>query len=309
MDKREHKEKNYNISKYFDKTYDVIKQEDYKIFVKDKNISSSTKESLLHKKRNIPRNEESRKKIFIKKESTKFSHQNKYIKAERKKNSENEEPEESQELKLEKMKKEFEEKLFELKVENSIFKHQLEEYKRESFMSQQKLDNLLTKINSLDAQVEELNDFYFQARLRKLLKNLIQYIFDNFYPDYMHFNRMTKKMEFLRAPLFTYKLISMGEYKIINVLNRLLDTIFMGAKINDYAVHFVEPKAENNINFRRYIKVFNDHRDFFKYFNFNEIDSSILIQIIPRQYFIQIDNFKFEISIKELMKQFEYNSF
>ena len=92
-------------------------------------------------------------------------------------------------------------------------------------------------------------------------------------------------------------------------MNRLLDTLFIGARTNDYAVHFVEPNAEHNINFRRYIKVFNDHRDFFKYFNLNEIDSSILIQIIPRQYFIEIDNFKFEISIKELMKQFEYNKF
>ena len=116
-------------------------------------------------------------------------------------------------------------------------------------------------------------------------------------------------MEFIRAPLFTYKLISMGKYKIINALNRLLDTVFIGAKDNDYVVHFVEPKAENNINFRRYIKVFNDYRDFFTYFNLNEIDSSILIQIIPGQYFIEIDNFKFEINIKELMKQFEYNSF
>ena len=40
--------------------------------------------------------------------------------------------------------------------------------------------------------------------------------------------------------------------------------------------------------------------DFFEYFGINEIDRRILLKIIPREYFMKIDNFEFDKKIKEL---------
>ena len=100
-----------------------------------------------------------------------------------------------------------EETVQKLTEQNSIFKHQLEQLKIESAIFQQKLEyqnfkleeqklaqkrleidnfrlqksfneiistenNLLIEVNSLKDQVKELNEFHFQAKLRKLLKKL-----------------------------------------------------------------------------------------------------------------------------------------
>ena len=171
--------------------------------------------------------------------------------------------------------------------------------------------SLQIKVGQLQSQVNELSEFHFQVKLRKLLKNLIHYLFSNFYPKYMNFNKRTKKMIFDKVPSLPNKVVFLEKDKIIiiNALNRLLDTIFIGAKKGDYVVHFVDPKTEINPYFKRYIKVFDNYDDFFKYFNINENDSNILIQIIPEQYFIEIDNFTFDKSIKELMNIYENNYF
>ena len=216
--------------------------------------------------------------------------------------------------------------------QNSIFKHQLEQNKIESAIFQQKLEeqklaqrkleidnlrlqksfngiismenNLLIKVNLLRDQVNELNEFDSQAKLRKLIKKLIEYLFDEFYPDYIFYNLITKKMKFYGFPFFRFGFKWNDEMKIINTLNGLLDKIFARSKNNNNIFHFVVPRTEKDAKFRRYIWIFKDDYDFFEYFGINEIDKHILLKIIPREYFMNIDNFQFDKSIKELISNF-----
>ena len=168
-------------------------------------------------------------------------------------------------------------------------------------------NNLLWKVNLLSNQVEELNQFHFQVKLRKLLKRLIEYLLSKFYPEYMQLNKLTKRIEFSQFPLGEFNFELKNRPKIINILNELLDKIFVGAKKRDYIVHFVEPRAVVDVNCQRYIPVFQDPYEFFNYFDINSDDGTILIQIIPMSLFMEIDNFKFEKNIKELIRNYDYN--
>ena len=58
-------------------------------------------------------------------------------------------------------------------------------------------DNLQKKIGKLDVRIEELNDFYFSGKLRKLLKRLIEYIIKNYYYSYMKAIPSTKRIYFV----------------------------------------------------------------------------------------------------------------
>ena len=176
----------------------------------------------------------------------------------------------------------------------------------QSFKEKAILENiLLRKVDLLKVQIDELSQFHFKVKLRKLLKNLIEYLFQQFYPKYIYFNKVTNKIEFLFFPLYKYKEIEfMEENNIITILNELLDKIFVGAKRSDYAVHFVEQRAEDNPYYRRKIIVFNNADEFFQYFNIYGIGRFILLKIIPPNYFMEIDNFKFEKSIRELIRNY-----
>ena len=154
-------------------------------------------------------------------------------------------------------------------------------------------NNLLWKVDLLSNQVEDLNQFHFQVKLRKLLKRLIEYLLSKFYPEYMQLNKLTKRIEFSQFPLGEFNFELKNRPKIINILNELLDKIFVGAKDRDYIVHFFEPRAVVDENYQRYIRVFKDPYEFFNYFDINSDDGTILIQIIPMSLFMEIDNFGF----------------
>ena len=123
----------------------------------------------------------------------------------------------------------------------------------------------------------------------------------------MQLNKLTKRIEFSQFPLGEFNFELKNRPKIINILNELLDKIFVGAKDKDYIVHFVEPRAVVDVNCQRYIPVFQDPYEFFNYFDINSDDGTILIQIIPMSLFMEIDNFKFEKNIKELIRNYDYN--
>ena len=123
----------------------------------------------------------------------------------------------------------------------------------------------------------------------------------------MQHNKLTKRIEFSQFPLFKFNFELKYRPKIINILNELLDKIFVGTKGRDYIVHFVEPRAVVDENYQRYIRVFNNPYEFFKYFDINSDDGTILIQIIPKSLFMKIDNFRFEKNIKELIRNYDYN--
>ena len=226
----------------------------------------------------------------------------------------------------------FKHQLEQNKIESAIFQQKLEEqnFKLEELnfkLEEQKLaqrrleldnlrlqksfnriisieNNLLIKMNLLQDQVQELNEFHFQAKLRKLVKKLIEFLFDEFYPDYMSYNIITKKIKFYRFPLLCFVYKWNDEMKIIDSLNDLLDKIFVKSKKNNNIFHFVAPRTEKDEKFRRYIWVFKDDYDFFEYFGINGIDRRILLKIIPREYFMKIDNFEFDKKIKELISNF-----
>ena len=89
------------------------------------------------------------------------------------------------------------------------------------------------------------------------------------------------------------------EAKIIkrNIFNDIVFIII-------YAVHFVEQRAEDNPYYKRKIIVFNNADEFFQYFNIYGIGKLILLKIIPPNYLMEIDNFKFEKSIRELIRNY-----
>ena len=181
---------------------------------------------------------------------------------------------------------------------------------QKSFNEKISIENsLYIKVDLLRDQVRELNEFHFQVKLRKLIKKLIKYLFDEFYPDYMFYNIITKKMKFEKFPLFLFDFKLEDRKIIIDILNELLDKIYARAQNNDCIVHFVDPRTENDPSLRRYIWVFKDDYAFFEYFHISEIGRHILLKIIPRVYFMKINNFEFDKSIKELMSIIERNTF
>ena len=88
-------------------------------------------------------------------------------------------------------------------------------------------NRLLLKINELKNQVKDLDDFHFQVKLRKLIKNLLEYLFDKYYQKFITSNIITHKLEFIRAPIIKIKekveeednLASTNDSEIIEALN------------------------------------------------------------------------------------------
>ena len=86
--------------------------------------------------------------------------------------------------------------------DNYLLKLSLKNQAEDSIQSE---NRLLLKINKLESQVKDLNDFHFQVKLRKLIKNLLEYLFSQYYPKFMSSNKITHKVEFIRAPIIKIK--------------------------------------------------------------------------------------------------------
>ena len=311
-------------------------------FLQEQKIKQNKDKSLLRKKRQNKERIEKKNGPSLNRDANKYKEQGNYIRTEKKININAENPIEYQNLNKmsQNMEAEFEykrqkkidliskfqhqleitnRKIKELQEQNLKLNSKLEEQKvtqeilkfenyrlQQSFKEKITLENkLLEKVDQLKDQVDELNEFHFKAKLRKLLKNLIEYLFQQFYPNYIFFYKETNKIKFQFFPRNKFKTIEfIKQNKIITILNNLLDKIFIGAKSNDYIVHFVEQRAEDNPYYRRYINVFKNTDDFFQYFNIHGIDRFVLLQIIPPNYFMEIDNFKFDKSIRDIIRNY-----
>ena len=161
-------------------------------------------------------------------------------------------------------------------------------------------NKLLNKIDLLENQIKELQEFHFSAKLRKLLKNLIGFIINNFYPHYIKYQKSNERLFFFKAPRFPYNLQWAKDKEIIDALNRILELLFSTSKEKDFVVHFVDQREKKNNLYKKVFNVFEKTDDFFRFFNISNIDKNILIELIPENYFTQIDNLSFEINIKEL---------
>ena len=309
-------------------------------FLQEQKIKQSKDKFLLRKKRKSKEKIEKKNRPSLNRDVNKYKEQRNYVRTERKSNINSENLFEYQNLNKmsQNMEAEFEykrqkkidliskfqhqleitnrkikelqeqnlnSKLEEQKVTQEILK--FENYRlQQSFKEKITLENkLLKKVEQLKDQVDELNEFHFKAKLRKLLKNLIEYLFQQFYPNYIFFNKETNKIKFFLFPRNKFKTIEfIKQNKIITILNNLLDKIFIGSKSNDYVVHFVEQRAEYNPHYRRYINGFKNTDDFFQYFNIHGIDRFVLLQIIPPNYFLEIYNFKFDKSIRDIIRNY-----
>ena len=183
-------------------------------------------------------------------------------------------------------------KAHELRINN--LEKELKESKKQN-------DNLQKKIGKLDVQIEELNDFYFSGKLRKLLKRLIEYIIKNYYYSYMKTSPSTKRIYFVKAPRLSFNLKWAKDNEIIDALNRILALSFSNAKSKDLVIHFFEKKATRDSSYKKIYSVFNDEDEFFTYFKINGNDKIILKEIIPKDYLTIIDNASSDISLKELI--------
>ena len=311
-------------------------------FLQEQKIKQNKDKSLLRKKRQSKERIEKKNRPSLNRDVNKYKEQRNYVRTEKKININAENPIEYQNLNKmsQSMEAEFEykrqkkidliskfqhqleitnRKIKELQEQNLKLNSKLEEQKvtqeilkfenyrlQQSFKEKITLENkLLKKVEQLKDQVDELNEFHFKAKLRKLLKNLIEYLFQQFYPNYIFFNKETNKIKFQFFPRNKFKTIEfIKQNKIITILNNLLDKIFIGAKSNDYVVPFVEQRAEDNPYYRRYINVFKNTDDFFQYFNIHGIDRFVLLQIIPPNYFMEIYNFKFDKSIRDIIRNY-----
>ena len=311
-------------------------------FLQEQKIKQNKDKSLLRKKRQSKERIEKKNRPSLNRDVNKYKEQRNYVRTERKSNINSENLLEYQNLNKmsQNMEAEFEykrqkkidliskfqhqleitnRKIKELQEQNLKLNSKLEEQKvtqeilkfenyrlQQSFKEKITLENkLLKKVEQLKDQVDELNEFHFKAKLRKLLKNLIEYLFQQFYPNYIFFNKETNKIKFFLFPRNKFKTIEfIKQNKIITILNNLLDKIFIGSKSNDYVVHFVEQRAEYNPHYRRYINAFKNTDDFFQYFNIHGIDRFVLLQIIPLNYFLEIYNFKFDKSIRDIIRNY-----
>jgi len=159
--------------------------------------------------------------------------------------------------------------------------------------------SLKNKINWMEKKMYDLVKYEFEIKLRKLLKKLIEYIFNKYFNDYMFYDEMKNKVFFYRSPKY---IKDVSEKTIINALNEMLKILFYETKEGDYLVHFVNQNEKLGNRFYKKEKLFKNSKDFFIHFGLSQYEN-ILIQIIPEEYFTTIDNLDFKIKISNLIKK------
>lgn len=199
--------------------------------------------------------------------------------------------------------KELKNSIIELKRDNKQLKADKERLQRNMDKIQNNCNKLLNQLDLLKNQVNELEEFHFPSKLRKLLKNLIGFIIHNFYPRYMIYQETIERIYFVKAPKFPYDLSWAKDEEIINALNRILELLFTKAKEKDFVIHFVDKKALRNNYYKRIYNVFPKSEDFFNFFGISDVDRKILRELIPENYFIQIDNVSFDVNLKDLLNK------
>ena len=260
------------------KIANIRKQKDESIYIKEDMFVPTKNKDILEEIKDLRRDI-----TEIKKDKEKSERENKELRKDIKRDKEN-----------------FEREKKKLRGYNRKLEEDLEKFKNDSKNNYSKI---LNELDLLKNQVKELEEFHFSSKLRKLLKNLIGFIIHNFYPQYMLYQESIDRIYFVNAPRFPYNLEWAEDIQIIDALNRILELLFSTAKEKDFVIHFVDPRAKKNNHYKRIYNVFSKPDDFFRFFNISYIDRKILIELIPENYFTQIDNISFEINLKELMSK------
>ena len=172
--------------------------------------------------------------------------------------------------------------------------------KKEREIDREIINELINKNKELGQKVDELYRFSFSAKLRKLLKKLLEYIIKK-YIRYMKYEKDKNKLYFIESPI--QGLYGRKANETINALNEILGIIFSYSKKSDYTIHFVSKKAEKNKVFKEDIIVFEKYKNFSEFFKLSKNCEKILINLIPEKYFTIIDNSDFKKKIPYLISK------
>jgi uncharacterized coiled-coil protein SlyX len=156
------------------------------------------------------------------------------------------------------------------------------------------INELYSEINILESQrqkdqviIAELSDFVFQAKLRKILKKMLGYIvFDKYLSKYLHFDTKERIWSFISVPE-EININGISSSQVLDALNTLLKIIFTYTTNASYTIHFVNKEAISDIRLKKKIEVFNNFKEFFRYFKIENLQN-ILTKIIPLHYFTTI---------------------
>ena len=179
-----------------------------------------------------------------------------------------------------------------------------------------KINELNSKINELNSKVyilesqrkkdqiiiAKLSDFVFQAKLRKILKKILEFIVSTDYLlNYLHFDTKERRWPFISAPK-EIKIDGISSSQILDALNTMLRIIFTYTTNSSYTIHFVNKEATSDIRLKEKIEVFSNSQQFFRYFQIENLQN-ILTKIIPLPYFTTIYNTEFDLKISKIMEK------
>ena len=160
------------------------------------------------------------------------------------------------------------------------------------------------KVDNINKKIEHLKKFEFEEKLRKLLKNLIEYILNKYFDDYMNYDEIKNEVFFYRSPKY---IKGQTVDTIIKALNSILRIFYYDTNERDNWDYFVD-QEEQEVKFgnqyHKKEKLFKSSRDFFRYFDLSQYEN-ILNQIIPEEFLTTIDNFNFEIKIANLINKYK----
>ena len=196
-------------------------------------------------------------------------------------------------------------------VSNEMF--QLKAYVKDlhSTINEQnsKINELNYKINIFEIQrqkdqikIAELSDFIFQAKLRKLLKKILEYIVsqENL-SNHLYFDSKERRWSFISVPN-GISINGISNSQILDALNTMLRIIFTYTTNASYSIHFVNKEAISDIRLKKKIEVFNKFQEFFKYFKIEKLQN-ILTKVIPLPYFTTIYNTEFDLKLPSIMEK------
>ena len=176
-----------------------------------------------------------------------------------------------------------------LKKENVFLQDQIDELKNEK-------DINTVRIYNLEKEVKNLSSYAFSGKLRKLLKNLLNYLITYFKKN-MKYDENQNKLYFTESPN------SKNDIDSVKALNSILDIIFNHSTKSDHIIHYVDRRASINKDYIKNITVFKNSSEFFDYFNISKKEGIILLKYIPERYFTTINNANFESRIPDLLSK------
>ena len=176
-------------------------------------------------------------------------------------------------------------KIIRLEINNERQKEKIIKLEINNERQEEKIISQGNKIRDLEDKVKSLSIYVFKAKLRKLLKKLLEYIVKKYF-HFIRFNKHENKIYFKFAPYIS----GLTEYEIITALNSMLKVIFHNITLNNYIVHFVDEQAFFNESAKKDIKVFSKSENFFEYFHISMLHEKIIKELIPEHYFTTINN-------------------